>query len=35
MNQFFSIRKSQKNKKMGTIIENIFDGRLSVSRKTI
>ncbi len=35
MNQFFSIRKSQKDKKMGTIIENIFDGRLSVSRKTI
>ncbi len=35
MNQFFSIRKSQKDKKMGTIIENIFDGRLSVSRKSI
>jgi hypothetical protein len=35
MNQFFSIRKSQKDTRMGTIIENIFDGRISVSRKSI
>jgi site-specific recombinase XerD len=35
MNQFFSLRKSQKDKRVGTIIENIFDGRLSISRKSI
>ncbi len=35
MNQFFSIRKSQKDKRVGTIIENIFDGRVSISRKSI
>jgi hypothetical protein len=35
MYQFFSLRKSQKDKNIGTIIESIFDDRTPVSRKSI
>ncbi|MEY2940904.1 MAG: hypothetical protein RJA67_589 [Bacteroidota bacterium] len=35
MYQFFSLRKSQKDKNTGTIIESIFDDRTPVSRKSI
>ena len=35
MYQFFSIRKSQKDKNFGTIIESIFDDRTPISRKSI
>ncbi len=35
MYQFFSLRKSQKDKNKGTIIESIFDDRTPVSRKSI
>ena len=35
MYQFFSVRKSQKDKNLGTIIESIFDDRTPISRKSI
>jgi integrase len=35
MYQFFSIRKSQKDRNTGTIIESIFDDRTPISRKSI
>lgn len=35
MYQFFSLRKSQKDKNTGTIIESIFDDRTPISRKSI